>query len=132
MKSLCIALAAALTLTAIPGWAQNEGPAVETSPVGRTATPQGTPLPRTEAGQTEGTVIVGDRESPLGLYIMPWRDSSASTEMDRPARLLTADMKPLDRPVFLRELAYYRALTGALTERNLVTPEMSGPAAESP
>ena len=75
-------------------------------------------------GEGSGTVIIGDRESPIGLYIMPWRDSSAAADMDRPARLVKASLLPIDRPVFLRELKYHRALTGALAERNQVTPDV--------
>lgn len=116
-----------------PLLAQDEGPAVRTSDVGAPTAPAstGTPTPAAQGtGEGQGTVIVGDRESPIGLYIMPWRDSSASAEMDRPARLVRADMMPIDRPVFLRELQYHRALTGALAERNLVTP--GGPSQPRP
>lgn len=104
-------------------FAQDEGPAVRTSDVGAPMAPAAAPpSPGQSSGEGQGTVIVGDRESPIGLYIMPWRDSSAAADMDRPARLVKADMMPIDRPVFLRELQYHRALTGALAERNQVTP----------
>ena len=124
---------------ALAGWAvavaaQDEGPAVQTSEVGRTPPAAESRVSEGAASeaQSEGTVIMGDRESPIGLYIMPWRESQAAEELDRPARLVTADRTPIDRPVLLRELAYYRALTGALEERNLVTPELARPSAESP
>lgn len=104
--------------------AQDEGPAVQTSDVfGASPAPHGDGL-TPASGEGQGTVIIGDRESPIGLYIMPWRDSSAAADMDRPARLVQADLLPIDRPVFLRELQYHRALTGALSERNQVTPEV--------
>lgn len=134
MMKPTIVAAVALAGWAISVAAQDEGPAVQTSEVGR-ALPAGEPAARQDRAddaQTEGTVIVGDRESPIGLYIMPWRESKAAEELDRPARLVTADRTPIDRPVLLRELAYYRALTGALEERNLVTPELGRPPAESP
>ena len=103
--------------------AQDEGPAVQTSNVG--AEQPAPPAPPAAAeGEGSGTVIIGDRESPIGLYIMPWRDSSAAADMDRPARLVKASLLPIDRPVFLRELQYHRALTGALAERNQVTPDV--------
>lgn len=100
--------------------AQDEGPAVQTSNVGA----EQPPPPAAAEGEGSGTVIIGDRESPIGLYIMPWRDSSAAADMDRPARLVKASLLPVDRPVFLRELQYHRALTGALAERNQVTPDV--------
>ncbi len=102
--------------------AQDEGPAVQTSNVG--AEQPAPPAPPAAEGEGSGTVIIGDRESPIGLYIMPWRDSSAAADMDRPARLVKASLLPIDRPVFLRELQYHRALTGALAERNQVTPDV--------
>lgn len=103
--------------------AQDEGPAVQTSNVGA-AQPAPPAPPAAAEGEGSGTVIIGDRESPIGLYIMPWRDSSAAADMDRPARLVKASLLPIDRPVFLRELKYHRALTGALAERNQVTPDV--------
>jgi|TARA_R110001599_G_scaffold16344_24_gene66665 hypothetical protein len=102
--------------------AQDEGPAVQTSNVG--AEQPAPPAAAAAEGEGSGTVIIGDRESPIGLYIMPWRDSSAAADMDRPARLVKASLLPIDRPVFLRELQYHRALTGALAERNQVTPDV--------
>lgn len=102
--------------------AQDEGPAVQTSNVG--AEQPAPPAAAAAEGEGSGTVIIGDRESPIGLYIMPWRDSSAAADMDRPARLVKASLLPVDRPVFLRELQYHRALTGALAERNQVTPDV--------
>lgn len=112
-------------------FAQEEGPAVDTSNLGgerpavESATDATAERPsESESGEQAGTVIVGDRESPIGLYIMPWRDSSAAADMDRPARLVEANLLPIDRPVFLRELQYHRALSGALAERNQVTPDV--------
>ncbi len=104
--------------------AQDEGPAVQTSNVGAEQPAPPAPPAAAAEGEGSGTVIIGDRESPIGLYIMPWRDSSAAADMDRPARLVKASLLPIDRPVFLRELQYHRALTGALAERNQVTPDV--------
>jgi hypothetical protein len=44
-----------------------------------------------------GTTIVGEQESPIGLYIMPWRNSQAEGGLDRPARLLDDSLMTLDR-----------------------------------
>lgn len=97
--------------------AQNEGPAVDTR--------------RESPAASEGTNIVGDRESPIGLFIMPWRESAAQADMDRPARLLQADMLPIDEPVFVRQIEYHRALSGALENRNEVSPNVPAPAANT-
>ena len=59
------------------------------------------------------TVITGEGESPLGLYLTPWRDSRPEKDIDRPARLLQEDMRPIDKDVFERQVEYYDALSGA-------------------
>jgi hypothetical protein len=112
-RRLGAALLLALGVSA-PLAAQDEGPAVDTR--------------RDSAATTEGTTIVGDRESPIGLFIMPWRDSAAQADLDRPARLLQADLLPIDEPVFVRQIEYHRALSGALKDRNEVSPDVPAPA----
>ena len=59
-----------------------------------------------------GTTIVGERESPIGLYISPWRKAAPEENIDRPARLLNEDAYPVDPDVFERQVQYYDALTG--------------------
>jgi hypothetical protein len=59
-------------------------------------------------GQTlSGMTIIGDKESPLGLYIIPWRNGAANQALDRPARLLEEVATPIDRDTFRREVSYY-------------------------
>lgn len=83
-----LSLAAALVLSVSTVAAQDEG----------------TNSPRS------GTSIVGERESPIGLYITPWRKSAAEADIDRPARLLDVAIEPLDSDVFLRQTEYYHTL----------------------
>jgi hypothetical protein len=66
-----------------------------------------------ESGGLGTTVITGEGESPLGLYLTPWRDSKPEKDIDRPARLLQEDMRPIDKDVFERQVEYYDALSGA-------------------
>ena len=113
--------------------AQDEGPGVSTSadlPAVSSSPSTAASEPAASVEADGGTVIVGDRESPIGLYIMPWRNSAAQADMDRPARLLEAEVLPLDEAVFVRQIEYHNALTDTLTSRNLVTPEL--PPAASP
>lgn len=58
-----------------------------------------------------GTTIVGEDESPMGLFIMPWRNSGADAGLDKPARLLDEALLPLDRDVFRRQVEYYTTLS---------------------
>lgn len=65
-----------------------------------------------------GTTVVGDRESPIGLYITPWREAAPEAQMDRPARFLEEELLPLDADVFRRQIEYYNTITAHLAARN--------------
>jgi hypothetical protein len=51
--------------------------------------------------------ILGNDEAPKSLVIVPWKSSQLG---DTPAisRLLDDSTQPVDKEVFLRELAYYQ------------------------
>lgn len=106
-------------------WAQDEMPAVSDElPAVSTEVPA-TAAPDAQDGpvvQAPGMAIIGDQESPLGLYIMPWRQSAAATGLDRPARLLDDALMPLDPDVFRRQVEYHRALSEHLEKQGRVTP----------
>lgn len=72
---------------------------------------------------TSGTQIIGEQESPIGLYIMPWRQSAAEHGLDKPARLLEDQLLPLDPDVFRRQVEYHRALSAHLQEAGKITPD---------
>lgn len=92
------------TPAAATATANDDQPALDTTAKGNVTT----------SGSGLGTtVITGEGESPLGLYLTPWRDSRPEKDIDRPARLLQEDMRPIDRDVFERQVEYYDALTGA-------------------
>lgn len=54
-----------------------------------------------------GTTIIGDRESPIGLYLTPWKNEFATRGMDRPAQIVQEQMAPIDPQVFKRQNVYY-------------------------
>ena len=64
-------------------------------------------------GGLGATIIIGDDESPLGLYLTPWRESRAENNIDRPSRLLQEEVLPIDKDVFERQVEYYDALSNA-------------------
>jgi len=66
----------------------------------------------------EGTTVVGDRESPIGLYITPWLNAVPEKELDRPARYLEEQLVPIDADVFRRQLEYYNTITDHLRARS--------------
>lgn len=99
MKRLVLAVCAGLLWT---GGAQAQSTAEEPQALVRPA---------------EGTTIVGERESPIGLYITPWRNAAPEKELDRPARFLDEALMPLDPEVFRRQLEYYNTITDHLRSR---------------
>lgn len=116
----------ACLLAALPAlaWAQDEMPALpDEQPAVSTETPAPRPAPDGPVLQAPGMAIIGDQESPIGLYIMPWRQSGAATGLDRPARLLDDALVPLDPEVFRRQVEYHRALTEHLEKQGRVTPQ---------
>src|SRR5882724_9431629 len=119
MKKVLALIAA---LLALPVFAQE--PAVDTTPknsapVARPDTEQpavnttptaGAPAAGSSA-PTVGTNVFGQRESPIGLYIMPWRNSGAEQGIDRPARLLEEEALPVDPGTFKRFISYHSTLS---------------------
>ena len=73
--------------------------------------------PAIETNQ-DGTTVVGDRESPIGLYITPWRNEAPEVARDRPARFLEEQLLPLDADVFRRQIEYYNTISEHLRVRN--------------
>jgi hypothetical protein len=59
----------------------------------------------------EGTQILGSRELPKVLYIVPWKRPLPSDLVGRPASsLLDEVLAPIDRDVFEREVRYHSVL----------------------
>lgn len=120
----------AATLLALSGVALAQPPPAPETPPG---SPLDVPAPVTKAPAPapadevteEGTTIVGERESPIGQYITPWRNATAEDDVDRQARLLQEDLLPVDEAVFVRQVEYYEALSGALKGKNAVTAPLN-------
>ena len=69
-----------------------------------------------------GTQVTGQHETPLGLYIIPWRNSDAAGGPAKPVRLLDQALLPHDEEVFRRLVEYNRALSEHLEQTGRVTP----------
>ena len=76
--------------------------------------PDETPAVETDK---EGTTVVGDRESPIGLSIAPWRNEAPEVALDRPARFLEEQLLPIDADVFRRQIEYYNTISEHLRVR---------------
>jgi len=81
---------------------QSNSPAASQSPAAKSAA-----APDEGAGST----IVGNRESPIGLYLTPWKNEYAERGMDRPAQIVQEQMAPVDPDVFRRQNSYYDTIT---------------------
>jgi hypothetical protein len=59
-----------------------------------------------EVVEMSGISIIGNRELPKTLFIVPWKNSEVGIETEL-TNTLNEGMQPLDREVFERELDYY-------------------------
>ena len=57
--------------------------------------------------QMTGMSVLGNDDAPKALVIVPWKSSVLGDTLSV-SRLLDDERQPVDRDVFLRELAYYR------------------------
>ncbi|HEX7028411.1 MAG TPA: hypothetical protein VF268_14315 [Gammaproteobacteria bacterium] len=58
--------------------------------------------------EMSGISIIGNRELPKTLFIVPWKNSEVAVDTDL-TNTLNEGMQPVDQDVFLRELQYYNA-----------------------
>ena len=57
----------------------------------------------------EGTAIIGNKESPNVLYVVPWRSAKRLTGMMPPETGRRDELlSPLDRDVFRRQIDWYQ------------------------
>ena len=117
-----LALAALLALP-LAAQSQDEMPALaDEQPAVATDVDDKPVKPGTVQKARTGTTVIGEQEAPIGLYIMPWRQSQAQAGLDRPARLLDEALLPLDPDVFKRQVEYHRALSAHLQKTGRATP----------
>jgi len=64
-----------------------------------------------EAKTLSGISIIGNKDAPKSLYIVPWRSSELGIETDLNSSLLNEGMHPVDKDVFMRELDFYELST---------------------
>ncbi len=57
--------------------------------------------------EMSGMSILGNDEAPKSLVIVPWKSSQLG-EMPGLSKLLDDSTQPVDKDVFMRELAYYQ------------------------
>jgi len=62
-----------------------------------------------KAKELSGISIMGNKEAPKSLFIVPWKSSELSNENSLSSSLLNEKMVPVDKEVFQRELDFYSA-----------------------
>ena len=60
-----------------------------------------------DAKELSGISIVGNKEAPKSLFIVPWKSSELGVETGLASKLLDEKMKVVDKDVFERELDFY-------------------------
>jgi hypothetical protein len=79
--------------------------------------------------ELETTQITGNRELPKVMVIVPWKRSDIGDLAGRPSNSLVDEaLRPVDRDVFRREVAYYEALSAssARSETPVTAPKRDG------
>lgn len=64
-----------------------------------------------DAKELSGISIVGNKEAPKSLFIVPWKSSELGVETGLASRLLNEKLQAVDKEVFDRELDFYTATT---------------------
>ena len=65
-----------------------------------------------DAKELSGISIVGNKEAPKSLFIVPWKSSEIGVETGLTSSLLNEKLTPVDKEVFNRELDYYEITVG--------------------
>lgn len=79
----------------------------------------------------EGTKIIGNRELPKVLYIVPWKKPVQSELSGKPpASVLDEALAPVDRDVFRRQVQYDTQIQAAKAANTPINPNGAAPAAK--
>jgi len=62
-----------------------------------------------KAKELSGISVIGNKEAPKSLFIVPWKSSELGDENSLSSSLLNEKMVPVDKEVFQRELDFYSA-----------------------
>ena len=60
-----------------------------------------------EVKELSGISIIGNKETPKSLYIVPWKNSQVGVETSLNSGLLDDSNRLIDKEVFMRELEFY-------------------------
>lgn len=95
---------------------QEDGPAAPSIPGNVPETALTGTAPEPDAKLVGGMSILGNKEAPMSLFIVPWKSSELGAETSL-TRTLDERPVPVDREVFAREIAFYQAGFGQAENR---------------
>ena len=73
--------------------------------------PMGAMAASGEQMDMDGMSVIGNRELPKALFIVPWKDPGAGLTPERPVNSLVDEaLQPVDPDVFRRKLDYFDAV----------------------
>lgn len=64
-----------------------------------------------KAKELSGMSVIGNDEAPKSLYIVPWKSSELGVKTSL-HMMLSENASPVDRDVFMRQLAFYEVSRG--------------------
>ncbi|MDH3930582.1 MAG: hypothetical protein OET16_00015 [Chromatiales bacterium] len=106
MKRL-LPILAVLALFGRAAWAADTDSPTDPAETERPANGDGIESPKTMSGMS----ILGNEEAPKSLVIIPWKSSELGDEVSL-SDTLEERARPVDKEVFLRELAYHEIRSG--------------------
>ncbi len=68
-----------------------------------------------DAKTLRGMSVLGNNEAPMSLFIVPWKSSELGVETNLNRTLNERDV-PVDRDVFMRDIAFYQVSVGGKTK----------------
>jgi hypothetical protein len=92
--------------SAAPAWSADpsSGPAGDATP---DAAQDTAPAGDADVRDMSGTSIIGNRELPKSLYIVPWKNSEVGVRTDLSRDLLDEGLNPVDPNEFERQVQYH-------------------------
>ncbi len=75
-----------------------------------------------DAKTLKGMSVLGNNEAPMSLFIVPWKSSELGVETSLTRTLNERDV-PVDRDVFMREVAFYQVSVGSKNSAPAAVPQ---------
>ena len=90
-----------------PAWAEDAVKADNKKTQSKAPAKTATKKKSGEVKELSGISIIGNKEAPKSLYIVPWKNSEVGVRSSLTSGLLDESMRPIDKEVFIRELDFY-------------------------